>query len=135
MKKIIFLLAFAFTSTVFSQDKFEKIDEYLTYLYDNNKFMGSLCLREGENVVFNNAYGFADVENKIEADRTTKYKIGSITKTFTSVMIFQLMEEKNCEWKPDCENFSQKLKNPIVFPFTICCTNEADYPIISITIV
>lgn len=110
MKKIIFLLAFAFTSTVFSQDKFEKIDEYLTYLYDNNKFMGSLCLREGENVVFNNAYGFADVENKIEADRTTKYKIGSITKTFTSVMIFQLMEEKKLRMETRLRKFFPKVE-------------------------
>ena len=56
--------------------------------------MGSLCIREGENVVFNKAYGYADVNKKIEADRTTKYKVGSITKTFTSVMILQLIEEK-----------------------------------------
>ena len=56
--------------------------------------MGSLCIREGEHVVFNKAYGYADVENKIEADRITKYKIGSITKTFTSVMILQLIEER-----------------------------------------
>src|SRR5690606_2861531 len=54
----------------------------------------SLCIREGENVVFNKAYGFADVSKKIEADRTTKYKIGSITKTFTSVIILQLIEER-----------------------------------------
>lgn len=94
MKKIFLLLSLSFTLLTFSQDRFEKIDEYLNYLYENNKFMGSLCIREGEHVVFNKAYGFADVQNKIEADRTTKYKIGSITKTFTSVMVLQLIEER-----------------------------------------
>lgn len=94
MKKIILLLALTFSSILFSQDRFEKIDQYLKYLYDNNKFMGSLCIREGENVVFSKAYGFADVDQKIAADRLTKYKIGSISKTFTAVMILQLIEEK-----------------------------------------
>ncbi len=94
MKKLILLLSILFSTAIFSQDRFEKIDEYLKYLNENNKFMGSLCIREGEHVVFNKAYGYADVKNKIEADRTTKYKIGSITKTFTSVMILQLIEER-----------------------------------------
>lgn len=94
MKKLFFLFCILFSTAIFSQDRFEKIDEYLTHLNKNNKFMGSLCIREGEHVVFNKAYGYADVENKIEADRITKYKIGSITKTFTSVMILQLIEER-----------------------------------------
>lgn len=94
MKKLFTLLLLVFSIVTFSQDRFEKIDEYLTYLYENNKFMGSLCIRDGEHVVFNKAYGYADVENNIEADRLTKYKIGSITKTFTSVMTLQLIEER-----------------------------------------
>lgn len=109
MKKIVFLLAFAFTSVVFSQDKFEKIDDYLNYLYQNNKFMGSLCIREGENVVFNNAYGFADVERHEKANNFTKYKIGSITKTFTAVMIFQLMEERKLRMETRLRKFFPKV--------------------------
>lgn len=94
MKKLFSLLLLIFSIVTFSQDRFEKIDEYLNYLYENNKFMGSLCIRDREHIVFNKAYGYADVENKIEADRTTKYKIGSISKTFTSVMVLQLIEER-----------------------------------------
>ena len=58
MKKLLFV--FAFSSFCFLR----KINSpewivLLNYLYENNKFMGSLTIREGENVVFNKAYGFA----------------------------------------------------------------------------
>ena len=94
MKKLLLLFVFAFSTFTFAQDKFTRIDSLLNYLNENNKFMGSLTIREGENVVFNKAYGFADVEKNIKADRFTRYKIGSISKTFTAVMVMQLIEEK-----------------------------------------
>lgn len=110
MKKLIFLIALSFSIIVSGQDRFEKMDQYLTYLYENNKFMGSLCIREGENVVFSKAYGFSDVENKITADRLTTYKIGSISKTFTAVMIMQLIEEKKLRLESKLTKFFPKVK-------------------------
>lgn len=109
MKKTIFLFCLLFSSVIFSQERFEKIDEYLNYLYNNDKFMGSLCIREGENVVFNKAYGYADVDKKIEADRLTKYKIGSITKTFTAVMVLQLIEEKKLRLETKLSKYFPKV--------------------------
>jgi CubicO group peptidase (beta-lactamase class C family) len=111
MKKILLLFVFAISTFTFAQEKFEKIDSLLTYLNNNNKFMGSLTIREGENVVFNKAYGFADVEKGIKADRLTKYKVGSITKTFTAVMIMQLIEEKKLTLQTKLNRFYPKIPN------------------------
>lgn len=110
MKKIFFLFTFLFSTLIFSQDKFEKIDQYLTLLTSENKFMGALTIREGEHIVFNKAYGFADVDKKIKADRQTKYKIGSISKTFTAVMIMQLIEERKLRMETKLNKFFPKLK-------------------------
>ncbi|MCD8518708.1 MAG: beta-lactamase family protein, partial [Flavobacterium sp.] len=74
-------------------------------------FMGSLTIREGENVVFNKAYGFADVEKNIKADRLTRYKIGSISKTFTAVMVMQLIEEKKMTLQTKLNRFYPKIQN------------------------
>ena len=81
MKKLLllFVLTYSLLST-FAQDKFHKIDSLLNYLNENNKFMGSLTIREGENVVFNKAYGFADVEKNIAADRITNIKLVRLLK-------------------------------------------------------
>jgi len=111
MKRILFIFVLTVSLTAFSQDRFQKIDSLLNYLYENNKFMGSLCIREGENVVFNKAFGFADVEKEIPADRLTKYKIGSITKTFTAIMIMQLIEEKKLNLQTKLNRFYPKIPN------------------------
>jgi CubicO group peptidase (beta-lactamase class C family) len=111
MKKLALIFALTYSLFTVAQDRFQKIDSLLTYLNKNDKFMGSLCIREGENVVFNKAYGFADVEKNIVADRMTKYKIGSVTKTFTAVMIMQLIEEKKLNLQTKLNRFYPKIPN------------------------
>ena len=110
MKKLL-LFVFTFSSFTFAQDKFTRMDSLLNYLHENNKFIGSLTIREGENVVFSKAYGFADVEKNIKADRLTRYKIGSISKTFTAVMVMQLIEEKKLTLQTKLNRFYPKIKN------------------------
>ncbi|MGH2665147.1 serine hydrolase domain-containing protein [Flavobacterium sp.] len=113
MRKSIFLLAFLFSLTVSAQQKtrFDKIDSLLTFLNANNKFMGQVSIREGENSIFEKAYGYADVENSLKANGKTKYKIGSITKTFTAVMIMQLVEDKKLKLDTKLSKFYPKIKN------------------------
>lgn len=111
MKKLALIFALTYSLFTVAQDRFTKMDSLLTYLNKNDKFMGSLCIREGENVVFNKAYGFADVDKNIAADRMTKYKIGSVTKTFTAVMIMQLIEEKKLNLQTKLNRFYPKIPN------------------------
>ena len=80
MKKLLLLFVVSFSTITFGQDRFEKIDSLLTYLNGNDKFMGSLTIREGEYVVFSKAYGFADVEKGIRT--TLKSKSFSIANSF-----------------------------------------------------
>ena len=113
MKKSILLLVFAISLTLSAQQKtrFDKIDSLLVYLNQNNKFMGQVCIREAGNVVFEKAYGFANVENSLKANKNTTYKIGSITKTFTAVMIMQLIEEKKLKLDTKLSKFYPQIPN------------------------
>src|SRR5579871_2753145 len=45
----------------------------------------------GGTLVWTKSYGFADMNTKRPADRQTVYRIGSITKMFTGVMLHQLI--------------------------------------------
>lgn len=113
-KALLILLAFVLTMPVTAQNegaKFRKIDSLLTYYYANKKFMGAVSIREKNQVVFEKAYGFADIANKLPAANDTKYKIGAITEVFTSAIVFQLIEEKKL--KPDTKlaEFFPKIKN------------------------
>lgn len=113
-KTFLSLLILLISVPVLAQNdgaKFRKIDSLLTYYYANNKFMGSVAIREKDKVVFAKAYGFADVENQTPAIVDTKYKIGSVTKMFTSTIIFQLIEEKKLTLKTKLSEFFPKIKN------------------------
>ncbi len=112
MKKHLFILFLLLSFTTFAQDKrLAKIDSLLTYLFDNDKFMGSLCIRQGDEVVFNEQYGYLDATKGIKANRGTKYKIGSITKTFTATMIMQLVDEKKILLTTKLNKFFPKIDN------------------------
>lgn len=117
MKKLLALIfALIISFPALAQDehegaKYEKIDSLMTYLYQNNKFMGSLTIRARGVVLFSKAYGFADVGAKVKANPGTKYKIGSITKMFTACMVFQLMEEKKLSSNDKLSKFFPKMPN------------------------
>ena len=111
MKKLFYLLLFTTTISVAQQTKFQKIDSLLTFLNANNKFMGTIAIRQNGNVVFAKAYGFADIETNKKLDENTKLKIGSITKTFTATMIMQLIEEKKLSLDTKLSKFYPKVQN------------------------
>ncbi len=111
MKKVLYLLILASTFAVAQQTKFQKIDSLLTFLNSNNKFMGSVAIRQNGNVVFAKAYGFADVETNKKMDENTMLKIGSITKTFTATMIMQLVDEKKLKLDAKLSKFYPKIPN------------------------
>lgn len=71
----------------------QKLDTYLEKLDDKNKMMGSLTIDSAGSKVYHKAVGFKDVENNARPDSETKYRIGSITKTYTATMIMQLVDE------------------------------------------
>ncbi len=71
----------------------QKLDTYLEKLDKENKMMGSLTIDSAGSKVYQKAVGFRDVERGTRPDADTKYRIGSITKTYTATMIMQLVDE------------------------------------------
>jgi CubicO group peptidase (beta-lactamase class C family) len=110
MKKSLSILFLFLSLSTFAQEiRFARIDSLLNYLYENDKFMGSLCIRLGDEVVFKHAYGFSEATKGVRANGATKYKIGSISKTFTATMIMQLVEEKKILLSTKLNRFFPKI--------------------------
>jgi CubicO group peptidase (beta-lactamase class C family) len=76
----------------FAQGKAEKIDELLTMYYDYGQFNGVVLVAEHGDVILKKGYGYADFEWGIENKPDMKFRIGSITKQFTAMLIMQLVE-------------------------------------------
>ena len=88
----LFLLqasADAQSSKVFDR---EKLDTFFNKLADENKMMGSVAIDSAGREVYRKTVGFMNTDRK-KADDQTRYRIGSVTKTFTATMIMQLVEE------------------------------------------
>jgi CubicO group peptidase (beta-lactamase class C family) len=77
-----------------SQDShWNTLTPYFDSLEIHNKFMGNIAVLHDGEWVFQRAMGYAQIENSIRAQPQTVYRIGSISKTFTAAMIFQLIEQ------------------------------------------
>jgi D-alanyl-D-alanine carboxypeptidase len=106
------LLALSVTATAQTLDK-SKLDQFLDRLAEKNKGMGSLTLAKEGNVVYSHSFGYrqVDANGKLAPDPETKYRIGSITKTFTAVMIFQLIEQKKLSLTDTLDEFFPQIPN------------------------
>ena len=52
-----------------------------------------IALIDGQDVIYENAYGFSNIEEQTIATLDTIYKLGSITKLFTGIEIMRMSEE------------------------------------------
>lgn len=74
-----------------------KIDEVVTAFHDAGQFNGSVLVAEAGEVIYENGFGWANIEWEVPNTPDTKHRIGSVTKHFTSAIILQLVEEGEIE--------------------------------------
>jgi CubicO group peptidase (beta-lactamase class C family) len=70
-----------------------KIEEYMQGHVKTNGFSGSILLAREGTALISKGYGYANIEWQIPNTPQTKFRIGSITKQFTSMAIMQLREQ------------------------------------------
>jgi serine beta-lactamase-like protein LACTB len=72
----------------------------------------SVAIGHGGELVFANGYGFADIENFVPAKADTVYRLASISKTITAVVVLQLAEQGRLDLddpiRQSCPAFPQK---------------------------
>ncbi len=88
-----------------------KLDNYFTTLEKNNKFMGSVAVSKDGEIIYSKSVGFADVENKLIANEHSKYRIGSISKTFTTVLVLKAVEERKLDLNQTIDKYFPTIKN------------------------
>lgn len=101
MKKIVYHPSFVLTalfvwltlSVSFAQSKATKIDALVQQYVANKQFNGSVLVAEKGQVIFKKGYGMANMEWLIPNTPDTKFRLGSITKQFTAMLIMQLVEK------------------------------------------
>jgi len=113
---ITFLLLTAFSCTT-EVDEFgedfdrDKMDLFFSKIEDKNLGKGSISIFKDGEEDYQTSFGFIDVENSILANSASKYRIASITKTFTATMIMQLVEENKLSLETTLDNYFPEIPN------------------------
>jgi D-alanyl-D-alanine carboxypeptidase len=88
-----------------------KLDNYFNALEENNKFMGSVAVSKNGEIIYSKTVGFADLENNVKANENSKYRIGSISKSFTAVMVLKAVEQKKLDLNQTIDKWFPTIKN------------------------
>ena len=106
------LLIGCFIQQGFSQDIDKaKLDSYFNALETRDKFMGNVAVSKDGKIIYSKSLGYIDLENKVKSNENSKYRIGSISKTFTTVLILKAVEEKKLELSQTIGKWFPTIKN------------------------
>ncbi len=99
--------------TTLDQNAGHKLDQLFDRLLEKNKGMGSLVLAKDGKVIYSRSFGYRQITENDKKPLTadTKYRIGSITKMYTAMMIFQLVEEGKLELTDTLDKFFPQIPN------------------------
>ena len=96
MRLAVLALAVVLASCATAQppkDRVEAIDELMTRYEQNGLFSGAVLVAEGGEVLYEGAFGYANYEWMVPNTVDTRFRIASISKPFTMVLVFQLCDE------------------------------------------
>ena len=113
MKNYLALLSilFVFASAEAQDLNTQKLDSLFDLVEQHHKMMGSVAITKNGEEVYTRSVGFANLEKKQNADERTKYRIGSITKSFTATVILQLIEEGKLTLNTNLDEFYPEVVN------------------------
>jgi CubicO group peptidase (beta-lactamase class C family) len=77
-----------------ANDHATKIQELLTLAHKYRLFNGTVLVAENGKVIYKQGFGMANMEWGIQNTPDTKFRLGSITKQFTSMLTLQLVEQQ-----------------------------------------
>lgn len=80
-------------SIMFPQSVEYKINELMNAYAENGQFSGTILIKKGNKIIYENAFGLANREWNIPNTIDSKFLIGSIGKPFTAFMTLILVQD------------------------------------------
>lgn len=94
---LIFLLLVVFTTASYQGTKSEKIDKIVKEYHDARQLNGVVLVAEKGEIIYKKAFGYADFAWGVKNEVDTKFRIYSISKQFTAMIIMQLLQEEKID--------------------------------------
>ncbi|MBL7918380.1 MAG: beta-lactamase family protein [Bacteroidia bacterium] len=111
----LLLIYFVFALSNFSAQILNKakLDSFFIALDKKNMTMGSVAISKNGKLIYSKAFGSAVItkDKVIPNTVSTKFRVGSVTKMFTAVLIFQLIDENKISLSTTLNNYFPELPN------------------------
>ena len=88
-----------------------KLDSLFQILEAKDKFMGSIAVSQNGTLLYSKSIGMDDIESNKKASNLSKYRVGSISKMFTSALVFKAIEDKKLSLNQTIETFFPNIEN------------------------
>ncbi|PKA97671.1 CubicO group peptidase (beta-lactamase class C family) [Flavobacteriaceae bacterium MAR_2009_75] len=88
-----------------------KLDGFFNALEVNDRYMGSFAMSHEGEIIYSKAIGHENSAAQKKSSEETKYRVGSITKMFTSALIFMAVEENKLKLDQTLDTYFLKIKN------------------------
>ena len=85
--------------------KSEKITKLVNAFVENGDFNGAILVSENNELVYKSGFGYANMEWDVLNKTDTKFRIGSISKQFTAMLILQLVAENKLDLHTPISNY------------------------------
>ena len=105
-------------------DKAAQIDEVVTAEYENNQFIGTVLVAEHGKVIYRKSFGYANHEWEIPNEPEAKYRIASMTKQFTSMLVLQLVQEGRMSLEATVRDYLPEICGDGAYAFALPAKGE-----------
>ncbi|MCC9602609.1 serine hydrolase [Stieleria sp. JC731] len=81
----------------------------------------SIAMIDGDHTVWAEGFGFQDADGKVKATAETVYRVGSVSKLFTDIAVFQLVEQGKIDLDVPVQRYLPEFNptNPYGVPLTL----------------
>ncbi|MCF8059419.1 MAG: beta-lactamase family protein [Bacteriovoracaceae bacterium] len=109
LSKITFFIFLIFTLSCsnlkIENPKFEKLNQFLETVSTHKKAIGTVLILEKGKIIYNKTYSFKEMPT------SPIYRIGSISKTYTAVIIAKLVEDKMLKYNDVLSTYFPTIQN------------------------
>lgn len=82
------------TACSYGQSKTEQISKLVSTYSEYGRFQGAVLVADDSGILYKEGFGWANVEWEVPNTSDTKFRLASITKQFTALLIVQLVAEE-----------------------------------------
>ena len=109
---VFLLISFQINASTLDIDDKEKITNHFNAYVDNGNLPNlSILIKKNNKEIYRHAYGYADIDQQINVDKKTVYRIYSMTKPVTGVAIMQLIENGKLRLNDKVSQYIPAFKN------------------------